>query len=441
MLDMPRLALGSTQSYTDLCPLTWALLDCFDHFGWKCQSFRSTACLAPINAARCITGHSQRHLDSWLMSLATAREIFEHGAQSADIAVVEGVFDSARAAGQRSSLNTLSDWLELPPIAVVDVQRLQSCRGLELPPQAAGLLLDRVRDFADGLRWRTELEALHGIPVLGFMDDAFELRSLVAARESGVPCRELCFALGERLRRSLKFDQLLKIASARPLAPATRRLFGPQAADDSLTVAIAFDEAFQAYFGDTLDLLEERGARIADFSPIRSEALPWDTDVVYLAGNTLEHHAEELSQNFCLMQALRNFVAQGGRIYAEGSGLAYLCERVILADGRQFPMAGLLSGTAVAKSRYTEGLPAEITFGRNTWLGERGVAMRGYLDASWELKPGPELVSFAAEESRRCDLVGTQRVVGCGMQVDFAGQPHLVSNFFRPRLSAFVGAH
>jgi cobyrinic acid a,c-diamide synthase len=155
----------------------------------------------------------------------------------------------------------------------------------------------------------------------------------------------------------------------------------------------------------------------------------------------LESHAEELSQNFCLMQALRNFVAQGGRIYAEGSGLAYLCERVILSDGRQFPMAGLLSGAAVAQRRSPEALPAEITFGRNNWLGERGVVMRGYLDSSWDLKPGPDLISFAAEESHRWNLVGTQRVVGCGMQVDFAGQPHLVSSFFRPRLSAFVGAH
>jgi cobyrinic acid a,c-diamide synthase len=138
---------------------------------------------------------------------------------------------------------------------------------------------------------------------------------------------------------------------------------------------------------------------------------------------------------------LRNFIAQGGRIYAEGSGLAYLCERVVLADGRQLQMAGILPGIAVAKRPQQEALPAEITFGRNAWLGERGTAMRGYFDKAWEILPGPDLVSFAAEDARRWDLVGNDRVVACGMQVDFAGQPHLVSSFFRPRLGAFVGAH
>ncbi len=441
MSDMPRFALGTTQPQADLCPFTWALLDTFDELGWKGQSFRSTASLAPVHGARCITGHSQRHLDSWLMSKATAREIFAHGSIGADIALVEGCFDSGRASGHKSSLDTLSEWLELPQIAVVDVQRLASCQRLELPQHTAGLLLDRVHDIADGLRWRTELETLHGIPVLGFLDDAFQLRSLLNARQSGLPCRELCAALGRRLRRTLNVERLLQIVQVPPLATAARRLFSPPETDDSLSIAIAFDEAFQAYFADTLDLLEERGARIVDFSPLRSETLPWDTDIVYLAGHSLEHCAEELSRNYCLMQALRNFVAQGGRIYAEASGLAYLCESVVLADGRQFPMAGLLPGIAVARRPQREALPAELTFGRNSWLGDRGVALRGYFGGEWEILPGPDMISFAPQDASRWQLVGTDRVVACGMQVDFAGQPHLVSNFFRPRLGAFVNAY
>ncbi len=41
------------------------------------------------------------------------------------------------------------------------------------------------------------------------------------------------------------------------------------------------DDAFHCYFPDTLDLLELRGATVCDFSPLRDERLPVDTDIVY----------------------------------------------------------------------------------------------------------------------------------------------------------------
>jgi cobyrinic acid a,c-diamide synthase len=309
-----------------------------------------------------------------------------------------------------------------------------------MPVGVAGLFLDRVRDVADGIRWQTWLEAYYNVPVLGYLNRATKLRSVLGAREAGSPCRELCRALGERLEPSLRLDRFLQVVHSRPWQASQSRLFARQDSDDSIRVAVAFDEAFQGYFADRLDLLEARGAKICDFSPLRSESLPWDTDIVYLAGTRTEQFAEALAKNICLRQSLRTFVAQGGRVYAEGGGLAYLCERMVLADGRQFPMVGLLPAIAVAKPTTTGVSPVELTFGAPNWLGVAGTRLRGYADGNWDVVPGPDFQTFAQEEEHRYDFVGDARVLGSRLQVDFAAQPQLVASFFRPRLGALVGA-
>ena len=112
------------------------------------------------------------------------------------------------------------------------------------------------------------------------------------------------------------------------------------------TIAIPFDEAFYRYFPDTLDLLEARGARVRHFSPLRDEALPVGTGHVFLGCGRPESFASRLAGNHCMLNALRKYIAAGGRVYAEGGGAAYLCQRVVLADGRDFPMVGALPTTA-----------------------------------------------------------------------------------------------
>src|SRR6185369_4906088 len=83
-------------------------------------------------------------------------------------------------------------------------------------------------------------------------------------------------------------------------------------------IAIAFDDCFHCYFPDTLEQLELQGALVRDFSPLRDEALPHDTDIVYLGCGHPERYAGALGENHCLMTALRNHLCSGKRIYAAG---------------------------------------------------------------------------------------------------------------------------
>src|SRR4029077_935542 len=105
----------------------------------------------------------------------------------------------------------------------------------------------------------------------------------------------------------------------------------------NVRVAVAYDEAFNCYFPDTLDMLELRGATVRVFSPLRDECLPADTDIVYLGCGSTHEHAAALAGNHCMLLALKEHVCSGKRIYGEGGGLAYLCQHVELADGNRIP--------------------------------------------------------------------------------------------------------
>lgn len=55
-----------------------------------------------------------------------------------------------------------------------------------------------------------------------------------------------------------------------------------------------------------------------------------------------EFFVEELNRNVKLGEQLRDFAANGGRIFAECGGMMYLCKELISRDGDSYPMAGVL---------------------------------------------------------------------------------------------------
>ncbi len=136
---------------------------------------------------------ARRHLDSWLMQPGICRDLFTHGARSSDFALVEGqydVVDGESSAG--GSLDKLCQWLDLPQIAIVNVQDLQPCRLLRLPPGVDGLLLDGIRDTQHLCHVQTELEANHGVPVLGALEEISESARWFSMFRREAPRRMTC---------------------------------------------------------------------------------------------------------------------------------------------------------------------------------------------------------------------------------------------------------
>ncbi len=432
---LPRLALGTAQADGDLQPMLWALLEVLRRLHVEPQVFQSRCCFSPVDAPRVVLGRCQWHLDSWVMRPDLCREVFVQGARTHDLALVIGQFEAAKrpadtpsatdAQRRGGSLETLCDWLGVPRIVVLDVARLGGCQLPSLPDRTRGVLLDRVADAAALARWQVLLEMHYGLPVLG------ALGPLPSVRDSIGPwslhpraVRETCRLLGDNLSRTLRLDALLRIAQdvaqcSCPDSVATNHHYG------SSKVAFAWDEAFNCYFPDTLDLLECNGAKLYDFSLLKSERLPPDIDLVWIGCGHPERHASRLQANVCIRQAIRRFARGGGRIYAEGGGLAYLCEQMHVGE-RSYRLGEVLSADAYWQPEQAVAAEAELVC--HSWLGQPGEKLRGYANPLWKLRPGPGAIPIAHSPQIEHAIIAQNHVLGSRLHLHFSSFPHILAH-------------
>ena len=430
MTRQSRLAVGTVDPGDDGKAMRWALLHLLECFGLHVQAYSSQARFDPVTGAFTATGQTRRHLDSWLMKPEVCRALFLHGMADCDLAVVEGQWQTSNSvshgAASTSRLETLADWLDLPRIAIVNARQLSGCRLPRRPEGIQGIFLDRAPDTAQTIGIQTNLEAIWGVPVLGVLPEVPRLRQMVDAKAG--PSPELCELLAEQLAPSLRFELLQQLAQRGKL-PAGRARLWEESGEEATrcNVAVAYDDAFNCYFPDTLDLLELQGASIQDVSPLHNESLPPDTDIVYLGCGRIGDFAEALASNYCFHQALKKHVLAGKRIYAECAGLAYLCEDVTFADGRAYALSGVLPARAQQSSHVSEPEPVELTLSETCWLGRSGSKLRGYRNPAWAIEPILALSDFADGQ-----LWGVHHAVGSQVHLNFAGQPEYLQRFFEP---------
>jgi cobyrinic acid a,c-diamide synthase len=443
MRHLPRLAIGTLQPAARCEPALWGLIAALQAADASPLVFRSSCGFAPHDVAQVATGRPSRHLDSWAMSRSAAAQAMLRAAGAGDTALLQGPFDAAvpgnptEAAPAGSSLDRLCEWLDLPRVALVDVRELARGGMVRRPERLDGLILDRVSDPRDAAYWQTNLEALWQTPVLGWLDGAPALRAMCETLPPGTnPSSELCEALGARLLASLRLDKLLAVANRAPplvVAPDEWSLSDAllAAGEHRFRIAVAYDEAYCGYYPETLDLLEAAGAELCDFSPLRSGSIPDGTDVVYFGCGHPERDPERLAGNHCLKQSLRSFAAGGGRIYAEGSGLAYLCREMAL-PGRTVPMTGLLPATARWLDEAFRPEPTEVVFGESSWLVPARFALRGYRHTGWQIEPRGPMITYARDARQRLDVLGRGNVIGSRVLVNLAANRHLLRRFFEP---------
>jgi cobyrinic acid a,c-diamide synthase len=294
------------------------------------------------------------------------------------------------------------------------------------------VLIDHVADCAEACRLQTTVETLWGVPVFGTLGALPAIRAVIGGLQRGcAPSRELCRALGQRLSTRLKLEPLWRLAASRRTPAEVSSILACAPALQPLNVAVAIDEVFQCYFPETLDLLEARGAVLRDFSPLRDEQLPRHTHVVYFGCGLPENHAPALAANHCMKQSIRSYARAGGRIFAECGGLAYLCEQLELADGRRLPMAGVLPAIARVNPAPRTPRPVEAALDDDTWLGEAGTRLRGYLNANYTLEHDDGLRGWL-RAPHRYDVVGDNRVLASRIHVNFAAHADLLDRFFEP---------
>jgi len=120
-------------------------------------------------------------------------------------------------------------------------------------------------------------------------------------------------------------------------------------------IAVARDRAFNFYYQDNLDLLEELGAELVFWSPLDDAVFPDNVQGLYFGGGFPEVFAKELSGNIVIRDAVKTAILAGMPTYAECGGLMYLCDSIVDFDGNSWEMVGVFQANAEMGKRLTLG--------------------------------------------------------------------------------------
>jgi cobyrinic acid a,c-diamide synthase len=432
----------------DPSPASLALLAGLSERRWGVQHFRAWARPSGSKLVGQLTGRPGRHLDAWLMPPNALRAVFLRGRGDAELAVVEGTLDEALPVADAGyvlpglfdrpgPLGPIAEALDLPCVALVDCRGLSPTHLPYIPPEADGVLLDHLAHPGCFETLRTTIALLAGKPVLGAVEALPEVRAALAAipPDGPVPA-ELVAPLAQSFLRFADFGAIRALAGSRPPLeppdddplPSLERAIDGRA----FRVAYALDDAFGAYFPDTLETLEALGAELVPFSPIRDGELPGGVDLVMIGCGGPDYYAEALAANVSMASSLRNHVCRRHRIYSEGGGTAYLGRSMILADGRAFPGAGILPFDAQLVPNPAGPTPVERRLAVDGWLGPRGTTVRGYRSDRWVLHPAPEPDDCPARSgplTHERDIYFRKNAVGSLIHLHLGALPQALAAF------------
>ena len=315
-----------------------------------------------------VLGTPSVNLDSFFAGEDTLKYLYARHAAEGDFAVLEGVmgyYDGLGGTSTRASAYDIARITGLPSVLIVD------CRGMSLSIGAVisgyvnfredshirGVILNRLSPMLWG-RMKSLLEAETGIPVLGYIPKDEQLT--VASRHLGLVLPEEVEDLQAQVNRlalkmeeTLDLDRLIEIADEAPPLERTphpakdliERISGENSGR-CVRIAAAKDEAFCFYYRDNLELLEDMGARIEYFSPLRDRKLP-ECDGLILPGGYPELHAEDLEKNDSMRASVREALKNGLPCMAECGGFMYLQQTIEDMDGHVRRMAGVLEGDCI----------------------------------------------------------------------------------------------
>ncbi len=335
---------------------------------------------------RAITGRACRNLDVQLTSEAYVQTCFAKHTQSVEFVIVEGamgLFDGFQ--GDWASTAHVARLLDLPVVLVLDCRSLSGSIApiawgfAKFDPRIklAGVILNRVASDRHAQILQDALAAT-GIPILGLLRRSQEItlpeRHLGLVPTGELPgFTEVIDRLAHLAATCFDWPRLLPLVEHRA-PPQTSPEVKPLA---PVRIAVAYDQAFNFYYQDNLELLASLGAELTYWSPLEDEKLPTHSQALYFGGGFPEMFAAPLAANQAAQNAIRGAIAQGVPVYAECGGLMYLSQAIQDFAGQAWPMVGVLPTAAVMGSSLTLGYRRAQVL-HPSWLAVAGTTIWGH---------------------------------------------------------------
>lgn len=413
-MKFPRLIIGATHSGTGKTTITTGIILALRDRGLIVQPFKVGPDYIDPGFHSLAAGRKSRNLDPVMTGEEGVKNVFLSASDDADISLIEGVMglydglqedlDTAHPDGSekyRGSTAHIAKILKAPVVLCIDAGGMSASgaavalgfKNLDPDLTLAGYILNNIAGERHYRMVKNPIEEAAGLPVFGYLPKNREI-SLPERHLGLVPAwekKELPEAskmLTRLVEEYIDIDALIAAADkASSLTEETGRsrntVFFQSTTKSSNTAKVpigyALDDAFHFYYQDNLDLLEEAGAELVPFSPIKDTKLPEGVRGLYLGGGYPELFAEGLQRNVSMKGEIFSAAGKGLPVYAECGGLMYLMEELVDFNGRVFSLAGVFKG-AVSMDRklaalgYYEGKSV-----RDTPISKMGESIWGHV--------------------------------------------------------------
>ena len=295
---VPVLVIAGVSSGVGKTTVTLGILEALRRRGLTVQGFKVGPDFIDPGFHALATGRPADNLDSWMCGHDHVVTTVARRTADVDLAVVEGVmgcFDGLEGASEAGSTAEIAKWLGAPVVLVLDAGAMARSAAAVLlgferfdtDVELAGVIFNRVGGpvhrqwLNDAVAASCQTRVLGALPHEPALALPERHLGLVTAAEGGYS-DELRGRLAELVEQYVDVGALLDAARSRIERRPPDRV-GSCRQGAAATIAVARDEAFQFYYRDNLDLLEEAGARIVYWSPLHDGTLP-AADGLYLGG-------------------------------------------------------------------------------------------------------------------------------------------------------------
>lgn len=390
---MKSIIIAGTNSGVGKTTITIGLIALLKKKGLKVQPFKVGPDFIDAGYHTMIAGRPSRNLDAWMMPEDYVKKSFYKNSKDADFAVIEGVmglFDGLDEKGLEGSTAQIAKILNVPVILIIDAKAMAGSAGAVVygfenynkDVRITGVIFNNV---GSGNHYRMLKEAVEHrckAKVLGYLPK--EKSIVIPSRHLGLVTAEDMPLSNEFIERlvdvvegNIYVEGIVSLAneSNPPIFPFTK---GGLSKKKRITLAVAYDKAFNFYYHDNLDILKDCGVDLKFFSPLNDKNLPSDIDGIYIGGGYPEIYAKELEANASLKGQIKKLAEDGMFIYAECGGLMYLTEGIIDLEGRVHEMVGIFPAKArMLNKRKSLGYVSVETID-DTILAQRGSKIRGH---------------------------------------------------------------
>ena len=291
------------------------------------------------------TGNPSINLDTFMSSEQHVKDLFQRYSFGKDAAIVEGVmgmFDGySKLKGSSAELSRL---LSLPVILLINAAStaysvaatIYGFKKFQPDINIAGVIFNRVSSESH-FSYLKDACSDAGVECLGYIKKDNSLatpsRHLGLTLTAKADMDRFINTAADAVAENVDIETLLKLTKLH--SHEIDHLPTPPVSAGKVA-AVACDEAFNFIYPANLDRLSAEGYEIVTFSPIHDKSLP-EADFVYLPGGYPELFEEEIATNVSMKNSIREYVENGGRLWAECGGMLYLSQEI---DG--FPMCGVL---------------------------------------------------------------------------------------------------